>query len=235
MAPEQSYLLAAAALWLAIHIGLAGTPLRGRLMAALGENGFRGLFSVLSVVSLGLLIWAYNRASQPEAFYGLWVAEPWMYWVPFVVMPFALLLFVGSVTGPNPTAVGAERLLKNPEPARGILRVTRHPMLWSFVLWAAAHMVVNGDLASFILFATILITALYGMPSIDRKRAARDPQGWAAFAGRTSIMPFAAIAGGRNRLVLSEIGLWRVAVALAAWIILFMLHGPVLGVSAIPV
>jgi uncharacterized membrane protein len=234
MVPEQTYLLAAAALWLIVHIGVAGTPLRGRLVAALGENGFRGAFTVLSFITLGLLIWTYNRASKPEAFYGLWVADPWMYWVPFLVMPVALLLFIGSVTAPNPTAVGAERLLKEAEPARGILRVTRHPMLWSFALWAIAHLIPNGDFASLILFATILLTALYGMPSIDRKRAARDPQGWANFAGKTSILPFAAIAAGRNRLVLAEIGLWRVAVALAAWIALLLVHGPVLGVSAIP-
>lgn len=234
MEPAQLHLLAAAAFWLAVHIGLAGTPLRGGLVGTLGANGFRGVFSVLSVVGLGLLIWTYNRASQSEAFYGLWVPERWMYWVTFLVMPVALLLFVGSVSGPNPTAVGAEGLLQRPDPARGILRITRHPMLWSFVLWAAAHMVPNGDFASLVLFGTILITALYGMPSIDRKRAAADPQGWAAFAGKTSIVPFAAIMAGRNQLALSEIGLWRVGVALAAWIVLFMVHGPVLGVSAIP-
>jgi uncharacterized membrane protein len=95
-------------------------------------------------------------------------------------------------------------------------------------------MVPNGDFASLVLFATILVTALYGMPSIDRKRAAADPRGWAAYAGKTSIVPFAAIVSGRNQLVLSEIGLWRVAVALVAWIALFVVHGPVLGVSAIP-
>lgn len=234
MEPAQTHLLAAAAFWLAVHIGLAGTALRGRLIGALGANGFRGLFSVLSVVGLGLLIWTYNRAGQPEAFHLLWAPERWMYWVPFLVMPVALLLFVGSVTAPNPTAVGAEGLLQKPDPARGILRITRHPMLWSFVLWAAAHIFPNGDFASLVLFATILVTALYGMPSIDRKRAAADPRGWAAYAGRTSIVPFAAIASGRNQLVLSEIGLWRIAVALAAWIVLFVVHGPVLGVSAIP-
>ncbi|WP_119418956.1 NnrU family protein [Desertibaculum subflavum] len=234
MEPAQTHLLAAAAFWLAVHIGLAGTALRGRLIGALGANGFRGLFSVLSVVGLGLLIWTYNRAGQPEAFLGLWAPERWTYWVPFLVMPVALLLFVGSVTAPNPTAVGAEGLLQRPDPARGILRITRHPMLWSFVLWAAAHMVPNGDFASLVLFATILVTALYGMPSIDRKRAAADPRGWAAYAGKTSIVPFAAIVSGRNQLVLSEIGLWRIAVALVAWIVLFVVHGPVLGVSAIP-
>jgi uncharacterized membrane protein len=234
MAPAQNYLFAAAAFWLVVHIGIAGSPLRSRLIAAIGANGFRGLFSVLSAVGLGLLIWTYGRASQPEAFYGLWVADRWMYWVPFLVMPFALILFVGSVTVPNPTAVGAERFLKDAEPARGVLRITRHPMLWSFALWAIAHLVPNGDLASLTLFATILITALAGMASIDRKRAASDPQAWTYFAAKTSIVPFAAIAAGRNRLVLAEIGLWRVAVALAAWIVLLLVHGLVLGVGAIP-
>ena len=234
MAPAQTHLFAAAAFWLVVHLVIAGSPLRGRLIAAIGANGFRGLFSVLSVVGLGLLIWTYGRASQPEAFYGLWVAERWMYWVPFLIMPVALLFFVGSVTGPNPTAVGAERFLKEAKPARGILRITRHPMLWAFALWAFVHLIPNGDLASLTLFVTILITALAGMASIDRKRAASDPQAWAYFAAKTSIVPFGAIAAGRNRLVLPEIGLWRVGVALAAWFVLLLVHGLVIGVSAIP-
>ncbi len=234
MLPEHLHLALAAAFWIVVHIGIAGTSLRGRLVAGMGENAFRGLFSALSVVGLGLLIWTYGRASQPETFYGLWVADPWMYWLALLVMPVALLLFVGSITVPNPTAVGAERFLKEADAARGLLRVTRHPMLWSFALWAAVHLIANGDLASLILFAAILVTALAGMPSIDRKRAALDPAGWAAYASKTSIVPFGAIVSGRNRLELGEIGLWRVAVALAAWIGLIAVHPVVFGARVLP-
>ncbi len=234
MLPEHLHLFLAALLWLALHIGVSGTPLRRGLVARLGPGGFRGAFSTMSLASLALLIWTYGKASNAETFYGLWLVETWMRWVPFLVMPIALLLFVGSVSVRNPTAVGGEKALADPEAARGILRITRHPMLWAFGLWAIAHLVANGDLASVILFVTIALTAFAGMPSIDAKRRAADPSGWSTYAARTSIIPFAAIMSGRNRLVLGEIGLWRPAVAIFAWIALLHAHPFVIGVSALP-
>lgn len=234
MLPQHLHLLLAALLWLFLHIGISGTPLRGVLVARVGAGGFQVAYSTLSAGSLGLLIWTYGRASNPETFYGLWVIEAWMYWVPFLAMPVALLFFIGAVTVKNPTAVGAERALDDADAARGILRITRHPMLWAFALWALAHLFANGDLASAVLFLTIAITAFAGMPSIDAKRRASDPRGWATYAARTSIIPFVAIAAGRNRLALGEIGLWRPALAIFVWIALMHAHPFVIGVSAMP-
>lgn len=234
MLQEHFNLLLAAFLWLALHIGAAGTPLRGVLVGGLGAKGFQAVFSILSVVTLGLLILTYGRASNAETFYGLWIVETWMRWVPFLVMPVALLFFIGSVTVKNPTAVGAEGALDDPDAARGILRITRHPMLWAFTLWAIAHLFANGDLAALILFPTIAITAIAGMFSIDAKRRKADPAGWERFAAKTSIVPFVAILAGRNRLDLGEIGWWRPLLALVVWGVLVHLHTMVIGVSASP-
>lgn len=231
MSPAFASLVFAAIAWVVVHIGVAGTGVREAIVARIGQRAFRGLFVVASFVLLGWLIHAYAAAGPVRQ---LWIAPRWLVLGLMLLMLPALLLLVCSLSMPNPTSVRGGHALEAPDPASGILRITRHPMLWSFALWAIAHMFPNGDFASLVLFATILITALYGMPSIDRKRAARDPQGWAAFAAKTSILPFGAILSGRNRLVPSEIGLWRVGVALAAWVVLFLLHGPVLGVSAIP-
>ena len=87
-----------------------------------------------------------------------------------------------------------------------MLRVTRHPMLWSFAIWSAVHVAAEGDLVSLLFFGAFGVTALLGMPSIDRKVARRDPAGWSRLAARTSVLPFGAILGGRNRLVLREVG-----------------------------
>src|SRR3712207_3240539 len=129
----------------------------------------------------------------------------------------AFVLFVASLRH-NPTAVGGEAALRDAgaEPC-GIQRVTRHPMLWSFAIWAAAHMLGNGDSAGLVFFGAFLVTALAGMPSIDAKIAARDPEAWAGFAARTSILPCGAIAAGRNRLALGEIGWGPPVVGLVAW------------------
>lgn len=231
--PAMTGLGLATLFWIILHLALAGSPLRWAVVRVIGDNGFRGLFSLLSAIGLGWLIWAYAQATTPESFYGLRIVETWMMWVPPIVMAPALILFVGSLTVPNPTMVQGERLLAG-EPAKGILRVTRHPMLWSFALWSASHLVANGDLASLLLFGGLLVVSLAGMGSIDRKQLHRDPANYRRFMDATSILPFAAIAAGRNRFDFSEIGWGRIALAAGLWIVLVALHPLAFGVPAVP-
>ena len=110
-------------------------------------------------------------------------------------------------------------------------------LLHLYIGWRVAPDLA-GPLAAGVFVALLVAQALLIPAAIvgrrAGKRATADPGGWAGFAAKTSIVPFGAIAAGRNRLVWSEIGLWRVGVALAAWIVLLLVHGPVLGVSAIP-
>jgi uncharacterized membrane protein len=115
-----------------------------------------------------------------------------------------------------------------------MLRITRHPFLWGVTIWAAGHLLVNGDLAGIILFASMLILALSGTISIDAKRKRALGATWDAFAERTSNLPFAAIAAGRQSFRLGEIGWWRIALALAIWAALIAGHGYVFGVPALP-
>jgi uncharacterized membrane protein len=73
------------------------------------------------------------------------------------------------------------------------------------------------------------------MVHIDLRRAARaDDEAWARFEQQTSVVPFAAIASGRQKLVLAELGLWRVALGLAGWAVMLALHRWLLGVSPLP-
>ena len=75
-------------------------------------------------------------------------------------MPLALFLLVGGVLIPNPSATGMTGVLDRLEPARGVLRITRHPVMWGVGLWAAVHLVANGDLASLLFFGGFLLNAL---------------------------------------------------------------------------
>lgn len=234
MSPPLLHLALAAGSWALLHIVLAGSPLRRVIAGKIGEEGFLGLFSLLSLVGLVALVWTYRLAAVPGVDFDLWLPSRAMLALPLVVMPVALILLVCSVTVANPTSVGGEKLLARDEPARGILRVTRHPMLWSFALWGLVHLLANGDAAALILFAAIAVPALLGMASIDRKRARRDPQGWARFAAVTSVVPFAAIAAGRNRLVWREIGPWRIVLALAIGTAISYFHEALFGASAVP-
>ena len=221
----------AALVWVGVHVGIAGTRLRQAIAGRIGDAGFRGLFSLFSVAAITALVMTYRQASTAGS-EQLWLAPPWLGWILVLLMALAFVLFVGSVTVPNPTSVGGERAMG--QESRGLLRVTRHPMLWSFATWSAVHIVGSGDLVSLLFFGAFGVTALAGMPSIDAKLAKRDPQGWARLREATSILPFGAIMAGRNRLVVREIG-WIAPVAgLALWVVLLVIHPRLFGVSPLP-
>ncbi len=221
-------LLLAAIFFVGIHLGVAGTPLRAREVAAVGQRGYSALFSLASIAGIFWLIFAYNRAPHLPTWGML---EGWK-WVTIVLMLPATLLAVIGLATPNPTSIAQEGRLA--EPPHGIVRITRHPFLTGVGLWALLHLVGNGDWASLLFFATFAVVALAGTASIDAKRRRLLGEGWAPFARQTSVVPFAAIAAGRTRLALGEIGAWRWLAALALYALLLGGHGPVIGVSPFP-
>lgn len=222
--------LALAALcWILLHFLIAG-PLRPSLATPLGERGFQGLFSLLSVASLAWLAIAYGHASYAP----LWGTPPGARATALVLMLVASFFFAYSLSGGNPTLVASPGAARDHITVVGITRITRDPMLWSFALWAAAHLYANGDVASVLLFGAILVTALNGMVSIDRKRKRAFGAVWDEFMARTSIVPFAAILAGRNEFRLDELSLWRAALALALFLVALFAHPYVIGVSPLP-
>jgi uncharacterized membrane protein len=221
-------LILAAIFFTAIHLGIAGTRLRTRVVAAVGERPFSALFSLASIGGLAWLIIAYARAPYLPTWGQL------LWWSPVMValmLPATALVVMGLST-PNPTAVAQEKHLG--APPRGILRVTRHPFLTGVGLWALLHLIGNGDWASLVLFGALAIVALAGTVSIDAKRRRAAGGTWERFAAETSILPFAAIAAGRNRFSAGEIGLSRWAASLLVYILLLGGHGPVIGISPFP-
>lgn len=208
-------LIAAVIAWIALHAIVAG-PLRPPLAVRLGERGFRALFALASLACLIGLIATYRAAPYVE----LWAAPTWARTWAFVLMVPAFVLLVLAL-GPNPTAVGG----RPGASARGVFRITRHPMLNAFALWAIAHLPANGDLATVLLLFAIFATALNGMASIDRKRARALGRAWDEFARTTSRLPFVAIAQGRNRFEPGEISWGRVVAGLVAYGAALWLHG----------
>jgi uncharacterized membrane protein len=146
----------------------------------------------------------------------------------------AFMLAVPGLLTPNPTSVRQEDRLEKPDAVRGIIRVTRHPFLWGVALWAAGHLMVNGDLASLIFFGSLLGLAVFGTASIDAKRRRALGAKWDAFAAQTSAVPFAAIASGRQSLKIGEVGWWRLGVAVIVWGALLFAHPLLFGVRALP-
>lgn len=229
MSEPFAQLAIAAAVWILIHPAIAGSSLRGKLASKLGEGPFRGLFALLSLTSLVCLVLAY-RAAPCEP---LWSTPRALLRLPATVMPLAFTLFAGAFSVPNPTALGAERVLARESVARGVLRVTRHPFLWSVVLWSGAHLIVNGNLASLLFFGSLCVTALVGTRDIDRKRERSDPENFARYRAITSNFPFAAIVSGRNQLVLGELLLPAgIGVTLTALLLTF--HQKLFHVAPLP-
>jgi uncharacterized membrane protein len=217
-------LIAASAYFLLIHFGISGTSLRERLVRRLGAGPYRGAFALASVVGLVWMIYAYRHAPTMELWGVTLGLRPAAYLLVFV----AFLFVVIGITTPSPTRVGMEaRLGQGTEAVRGMVRITRHPFLWGVALWAVVHLIVNGDLASLILFGSLLVLAVGGTVSIDAKRRRNFGDQWTRFANATSNVPFVAIAGGRNRLgaALAEIGVWRSMAAILAYAAAFYLHG----------
>ncbi len=225
-------LVAAALVFLAIHLLISGTRARDAITGAIGERTYMGLFSLASVVVIAWLCIAYNMAqsSAQNAFlYDLGPA------VRDLAIPVVLLAFLIGVPGlmmPNPTSVGQAGAVAND--VHGILRVTRHPFLWSVAIWAGFHLLANGDLASVILFGTFFVLALSGTASIDAKRKRKLGAAWDSFAAKTSNVPFAAIAAGRNQLKLGEYLDWRFFTALAIFLAALFAHAWIFKASPFP-
>jgi uncharacterized membrane protein len=220
-------LVVEAVIWVGLHLGIAGTLVRDALVQRLGERGFQLAFSLASVAAIVFLVQAWKGADTTL----LWVAPDWLRWVLVAVMLVAFLFFVASVSAPNPTMAGRPGAMA--QPPRGMVRVTRHPMLWSFALWAAVHIIGNGDTAALVFFGAFLVTALAGMPSIDTKLARRDPATWQTLSAQTSVVPFSAILGGRNQFVPREIAWWVPVVAAFVWAVVLHFHARLFGVSPV--
>jgi len=210
----------AAAFWLGLHLIVAG-PLRVPLVDKLGERPYRGIFSLLSVAGLGWFIVAYRMAPWVP----LWPTTPALGWLAVFLVFLAFLLTVVGIGPMNPTETNAPRMIDSKLPVYGITRVTRHPRLCGVALWAIAHLLVNGHVAALLMFGALLVTALNGMVSIDRRRRRMFGALWDEFETQTSRLPFAAILTGRTRFELAEFHVWQVALAVALFSGVFWLHG----------
>lgn len=215
----------AAILFIVTHLGISSTPLRSLAVSLLGDNGYMAAYSLISFAVIGWL--GYLYAVMPHTEY-LWYPATVNNAIAKLIMPISILLLVTGITARNPTAMKQEDALS--EEATGILRITRHPVQWAILLWAGAHLVANGDVASLILFGSFALVSGLGTLLIDRKIAHREGERWNEFASQTSNLPFLAIAGGRNRFVLGEFGWKGATAAVVLFVLLYLFHSLFTGV-----
>ena len=226
---DLSWLCLMAALFVLQHLGVTSSGLRARLVSLMGEKAYLGVYSLASIAILVLLVRAYNAVVPTMLF---WPTADWLRAVPIVMMPLALLLLVGGVLLKNPTTVGVVLDEGEEVPVTGVMRITRHPVQSAILLWALSHLLVNGDPGSLIFFGSIAIVSGYGMLLIDRRQRDVFGERWEPFREATSVVPFLAIASGRQTLGVAELG-WRVPLlTLAIFLALWWGHVWVSGVHA---
>ena len=206
--------------FLVSHVIPVRPPVRPWLVRTLGLRGYFLVYSAVSVVLLIWLIVAAGRAPYVEIIPPLQVLR----WGPLIVMPLVCLLAVLGLRANNPLSFGG--MGKRPfDPARpGILALTRHPLLLAIVLWALAHLLVNGDLAHVILFGLFALFPALSMRLVDRRKQRQLGAEWQRLAQNTSRFSPGAM----------KSGLWSWLSAAALFAALVALHAPVLGVSPMP-
>ncbi len=142
----MNLLIAGLLLWAAVHFSIRLLPgTRQRLIDTVGKWPYQGLFSLLMVGAILLLVKGWQQMGAGQALWFLDWARP----VSLVLMALAACLFVAANA---PT---------------DIKQVLRHPQLFSVVLWSLAHLLVNSDPRSLLLFGGLALWALAEMAVIN--------------------------------------------------------------------
>lgn len=210
---------------IAASIALVGThfamshPLRAPMVGILGTGGFMIAYSL---VSLAAMVWMYFAFVATPAGAPLWGDYGDAVWIVASLLTLlAMVLYAGSMTG-NPAlpAPGAEQAaLKDPG---GVFKVTRHPMMWGFALWALSHLIAAPTARTIVVALAVGILALVGARLQDRKKEALMGDAWQQWESKTSYWP-------RFERIFS-VGLVPWVGGIAVWLLTSWLHSMDAGV-----
>ena len=159
--PEKGTMMAILILGLVVFLGVhAFTMARGpraALIQRLGAGGYKGLYSLVSLAGFVLLIYGYGSA-RAQGYIQIWSPPPFLAHVTALLMVFAFIAVV-AFNGPN-----------------GKIKSTlKHPLLAAVKAWSLGHLLVNGDLASMLLFGSFLAWAVIARISIKSRADEVEP------------------------------------------------------------
>lgn len=134
------FLIAGITLFFGIHL-VPIFQLKQNLIQRVGKNPYKGIFSLISALGLGLIIYGKAHAE----FIAIWQPMPWAHWVPIIVMWPALIILVWAEIPCS-------------------MKITlRHPMLLGILLFCISHLFANGDLATILLIGSFAVYAALTM------------------------------------------------------------------------
>lgn len=149
-------LIAGLALLLGVHTLTTLRGPRARVIARLGDGGYKLVYSLVSVAGIALIAWGYSKYRQ-DGWINIWYPPQSLRHLVLGLMLPAVILVVASYLRGN------------------IYRIVKNPMLAGVKLWALLHMLINGDLGSIILFGSILAWAVYDRISLKHRTDAGAP------------------------------------------------------------
>jgi uncharacterized membrane protein len=219
--------MTALACFLLAHMIPPLPPVRRFFIGLMGQFAYTIIYSLLS---LALIVWIFIAARRAP-YVPLWPSEEWQVFVPLIVMPFALWFLIGGLTEPNPLSISLNLRSAQPGP---MAHITRHPVLWGFLLWALSHIPPNGDLVAIILFGGMAALAAGGFWLVDRRAKQRmGEKPWQALARLSPILPFTSLHRTRLVMLMSPRVLTSGAVAIAIYL-WFLLQGHLLLMGVDP-
>jgi len=209
------------------HVLGSTLPVRTFLIRRIGLPAFKGLYSLVALATLLPLAFIYflDKHAGPALF----VSPPGMKIVTQVLMFFAVLVLGQAIATTNPMGTMAEMSGKHLDRARGIQRVTRHPMNFAFALFGLAHCLVNPHAGDWVFFGGFVVYAVASGYHQDRRTFATGPEAVRQFQAQTSYLPFAGILSGKQRLAPGEYSLVALGVSVAVFVVLRLSHGALFG------
>jgi len=217
-----------AAFWIAFwwgmfagtHMVLSSLPVRGQLIARLGEKAFLGLYSLVALATFIPLVWVYLGNRHGGSVVWNLVATPGVRSLAMALAVLGIAVIAGGYRHPSPAFVG----IKKAWGARGLTRITRHPLFMGVALWALSHLLLNGFVTDILFFGGMLAFSLAGAAHQDARKRATENERLGQFFAESSFWPFAAIIAGRNRLIWQELPWFALMIGAAAAVGIYALH-----------
>src|SRR5262245_38584549 len=223
-------------LWIALlwagfagtHLLLSSASLRPRLIARLGDQPFRGVYSLAVLAFFIALVWVFARHKHTGPLLWSPLGPPSIATVLNMIL--MLLAFAILIAGllPSQAPPSAMTAPAGHVQAHGLLRITRHPFNAALGLFGVAHLLVNGSLGDVLFFGGFPLFGWIGSRHQDA-RLSRDRPPYAALVRQTSYVPFAAIVSGRQRLALGELPWLGLAAGIVVAVALRHWHGVLFG------
>ena len=149
-------MIAGLVLFLGTHTLTTMRDLRTRLIASMGEGGYKAGYALASLAGLVLIVWGFAHY-RATGWIDVWSPPKTLKHINVALMLPAVILVVASYI-------------------RGRIYTTvKHPMLTGVKLWAFGHLLANGDLGGIILFGSFLAWAVFGRISLKRRTDAGAP------------------------------------------------------------